>query len=303
MTRPHRQPILETTPFSAHQSLLCEEITGPSYGAQWHFHPELQITYVKQSRGHKIIGDHLSPIEDGEIVLVGSNLPHVWFQTPSTDSNATPVHAIILRFTLDFWGRECLAKPEFKQVQQLFKSAARGLNFEGSANEKLTRLLDQLLRQSGLPRMITFLEVLQCMASTKERTPLATSKYQPDLKTSDEDRMVRVMEHLHSHLYEEVSRKEIAEIAHLSEGAFSRFFKTRTGRTLPQYVNELRIGQACELLINRNDQILDVAMDCGFHNLANFNRHFLSITGYTPSAYRKAFAQGVNLIAGPSESV
>lgn len=295
MSSYQKQPILETTPFSGHESLLCEEVIGEGYGAQWHFHPELQITYVKKSRGHKIIGDHLSSIELGEIILVGSNLPHVWFQTPSQDSEADPVHAVILRFTQDFWGQTCLSKPEFKPILQLFKLASRGITFQGQTRANLALRLENLNAQTGLQRMITFLEVLHSMANSKERSYLATSKYQPDLKTGDEDRMVRVMSYLHRHLYEEISRSTVAQVAHLSEGAFSRFFKTRTGRTLPQYINELRIGHACEQLISREDQILDVAMDCGFNNLANFNRQFLKITGFTPRDYRKSFDQGLHL--------
>ena len=111
----------------------------------------------------------------------------------------------------------------------------------------------------------------------------------PELHASDQDRMSRVLRHIQAHLMEEISRDEVAARASLSAGAFSRFFKTRTGKTLPQYVNELRIGRACSRLAETDDKISDIALDCGFDNLSGFNRQFQRITGTTPRAYRGKF--------------
>ena len=99
--------------------------------------------------------------------------------------------------------------------------------------------------------------------------------------------MERVIAHIHAHLTGDVDRAGAARAAHLSAGAFSRFFKLRTGKTLPEYVNELRVGRACRLLADESRKVTDVALDCGFRNLANFNRRFREITRLTPRDYRR----------------
>jgi AraC-like DNA-binding protein len=100
--------------------------------------------------------------------------------------------------------------------------------------------------------------------------------------------MERVCSFLHAHFTERIDRAQLASLASLSEGAFSRFFHACTGRTMPQYVNELRVGRACRLLMEGPERtVSDVALDCGFENLANFNRRFRAVKGMTPSEFRK----------------
>jgi AraC-like DNA-binding protein len=284
------RPVLEKTPHREWESFHCEVVRGRGYGAQWHFHPEHQLTLVLKSRGHRVVGDSIAPLTAGDLVLVGGNTPHVWYQDQAAQSSRDAVHAIVVRFRDDFLGDGFLQKPELQPVRELLRRAQRGLQITGRTRQQIAAQMQELARATGLQRVILLLAILDELARSREVRPLSSAKFLPELHAGDQDRMSRVLGHIHEHLMEEISRDEVAARASLSAGAFSRFFKTRTGKTLPQYVNELRIGRACSRLMETDDKISDIALDCGFENLSGFNRQFLRVAGMTPKDYRRTFA-------------
>lgn len=267
-------------------------VRGDSYHAAWHFHPEYQLTLVIRSNGHRLVGDHIAPLHAGDLVLVGSNLPHVWQQDETQIGDFEhSVHAIIVRFLETFAGKDFLEIPEMEPVLRLLRRSSRGLQVTGRTREIVAEKMRRLPDLSGLERIGGLLSVLHSLARSKELRPIASPGFLPALDRSDQDRMQRVCNYINAHLTGGIDRARVAREAHLSEGAFSRFFKLRTGKTLPQFVNELRIGRACRLLVDEEAKITDVAMECGFSNLANFNRRFLEITGFSPRSYRRQFRE------------
>lgn len=284
------RPVLENTPQREWESFHCEVVQGSGYGAQWHFHPEHQLTLVLKSRGHRVVGDSISPLTAGDLVLVGGNVPHVWHQDDMEKPLATDaVHAIVTRFRDDFLGEEFMRKPEMEPVRALLKRANRGLQVGGSTRVKIAQRMQSMAKASGLPKVIELLHILQDLSQSRDLKPLASAGFRPELHETDQGRMGRVFGYIHEHLTEPISREAVAAKASLSAGAFSRFFKTRTGKTLPQYVNELRVGRACSRLAETDDKVADIALDCGFENLANFNRQFQRLMGASPRAYRQQF--------------
>jgi transcriptional regulator GlxA family with amidase domain len=149
--------------------------------------------------------------------------------------------------------------------------------------------MEKLSTTEGLGRVIGLLAILDELARSKDLRPISSAGFRPELSADDQGRMGRVFEHIHQHLTEDISRDIVAARASLSPGAFSRFFKTRTGKTLPQYVNELRVGRACSRLAETDDKVADIALDCGFQNLANFNRQFHRLMDASPREYRHRF--------------
>lgn len=283
------RPVLENTPHREWESFHCEVVRGRGYGAQWHFHPEHQLTLVLKSRGYRVVGDSLAPLSAGDLVLVGSNLPHVWHQDEGSGRDRNAVHAIVIRFAGDFLGDHFLQRPELEAVRLLLKRASRGLQITGKTRDAAAKRIEGLAALKGLARVIELLAILDELASSREMKPLSSARFVPELKGSDQGRMEKVFRYIHANLGEVIDRDQAAAHASLSPGAFSRFFKTRTGKTLPQYVNELRIGRACSRLAEEDVKITDLALDCGFGNLANFNRQFQRVTGMTPRAYRHEF--------------
>lgn len=276
-------------------------VRGSGYGARWHFHPEVQLTLVLKSAGYRIVGDSIAPLLPGDLVLVGASLPHVWHQdegrngaegangTKKRKGKRDAVHAIVVRFREDFLGDHFLRSPEMEGVRRLLKRSGRGLCVTGATREAVAGLMQELAGEQGLRRLLKLLEIVKVLAESKQLRPIASANFSPELRDSDTPRMQRVMRFIHDHLDEVIEREEVARCAALSAGAFSRFFKTRTGKTLPQYVNELRVGKACARLRDAGAKVADIALACGFENLANFNRQFRAIAGMSPREYRSAF--------------
>ncbi len=281
------KPVFEQTPQRQWESFHCEVVRGPGYGATWHFHPEFQITLVLRSTGYRLVGDKITPLIPGDLVLVGSNLPHVWQQDPDARGPRPAVHAIVVRFQKTFLGQDFWEIPEAEPVHRLLKRAARGLHISGRTRDAVAARLERLVNAKGLDRIAELLGILGALAESRELAPIASAGFVPSLSSDDQGRMERVTAHIHAHLTETIDRATVARAAHLSEGAFSRFFKLRTGKTLPEYVNELRVGRACRLLAEEERKITDIALDCGFRNLPNFNRRFREITHLTPRDYRR----------------
>ncbi len=279
------KPVFEQTPQRQWESFHCEVVRGPGYGATWHFHPEFQITLVLKSTGYRLVGDSITPLVPGDLVLVGANLPHVWQQ--DSGGGRTAVHAIVVRFLGTWLGRDFLELPEAAAVQRLLARAGRGWHITGRTRDAVAERLARLVGAQGLGRVAELLGILDVLAGSRELRPIASAGFVPDLSPADQGRMARVTAHIHAHLTGTIDRATVARAAHLSEGAFSRFFKLRTGKTLPEYVNELRVGRACRLLAEEERKVTDVALDCGFRNLANFNRRFRELMRRTPSEYRR----------------
>ncbi|TDU70924.1 AraC-like DNA-binding protein [Prosthecobacter fusiformis] len=276
------KPVFEKVPRRDWESFHCELVHGPDYGTRWHFHPEFQITLAIRSRGHRVVGDNIAPISDGDLVLVGSNLPHVWHQ----EEGAGIVDAIIIRFEENFLGKDMMALPELESVRRLLRRASRGLEIKGAVRKEVSLRLRHLAESDGLTRVVDLLAVLDVMSRAKDLKPLASAAYEPTLHATDQGRMERVCDYIHQHLTEDIDRAQLAKLAHLSEGAFSRFFRSRTGKTVPEYINEVRIGRACRMIAEDQNNITDIALDCGYRNLANFNRRFREVVGSTPREYR-----------------
>ena len=279
------KPVFEQTPQRQWESFHCEVVRGAGYGATWHFHPEFQITLVLKSTGYRLVGDNITPLTSGDLVLVGSNLPHVWQQDAGGGRGA--VHAIVARFLGTWLGREFLEIPEAAGVKRLLQRAGRGLHVTGRTRDVVADRMQRLPEAKGLNRVAALLDILETLAQSRELRPIASAGFMPSLASDDQGRMARVTAHIHAHLTGEIDRTTVARAAHLSAGAFSRFFKLRTGKTLPEYVNELRVGRACRLLAEEDRKVTDVALDCGFRNLPNFNRRFREITRQTPREYRR----------------
>jgi transcriptional regulator GlxA family with amidase domain len=195
----------------------------------------------------------------------------------------------VVRFRDDFLGHDFLQTPEMEPVRALLKRASRGLQALGKTRQAVATKMEKLAATDGLGRVIGLLAILDELARSKDLRPVSSPGFRPELSADDQGRMGRVFEHIHQHLTEDISRDSVAARASLSPGAFSRFFKTRTGKTLPQYVNELRVGRACSRLAEADDKVADIALDCGFQNLANFNRQFHRLMDASPREYRQRF--------------
>jgi AraC-like DNA-binding protein len=280
------KPILEIIEQKAGQSFACKERFQPAFDIAWHVHPELQLSLFISGQGYRIVGDSIAYLQPDDLVLVGSNLPHLWHHDDFGQKPLGNIHFITLNFREDFLGDSFLQLPELKPVRTLFTQAKRGLQVNGQTRALVAAKMKSISIQTGLIRIIELLEILDLLASSSELESVASAGFMPDVNLVDEQRLSQVCSHIIKHLDEELHRDDLARLVNLAPVSFSRYFKTRTGKTLPDFINELRVGRACRMLAEDQQSITDIAMACGFSNLANFHRQFRKRMQLTPRDYR-----------------
>jgi AraC-like DNA-binding protein len=267
-------------------SFLCRRRIDPRFGFYWHAHPEIELTLIVRSRGRRFVGDSIEPYEDGDLVLVGPNLPHTWDSDPRRSGRH---EALFCQFSGSFLGEDFLHAPELAAVRRLLDRSAQGLRFTGRTQKAAARRMEGMDRLQGLGRLAALLEVLDLLARSREVRPLSSPEFVPSLRRGDAGRIDRVCRMLNERCTERITLAEAAAEAHLSIPAFSRFFRRKTGRTLVAYLHELRTGLACRELIETERPVSDIAFDSGFNNLSNFNRRFRSLKGMSPREFRRQF--------------
>ncbi|RCW80496.1 helix-turn-helix domain-containing protein [Paracoccus lutimaris] len=280
------QPWFETVAIPPDRSWLLFDRQLPGFPFNWHYHPEFELTLTVNSRGMRFVGDHVERYDDGDLVLLGPNLPHAW---QSGELVAEGMHrAIVCWFTRD-WIEQLLAlMPELAPVSGLLADAGRGLEFGG---DTVARLRPRMLALSAAPpaRQVLELQGLLLDLADAERRPLASGEIAVSEIPRDRARMQRVLDWLHAHYHEPLRLAPLRRIAHLTDSQLQRVFKRSTRMSISQYVTQLRIGRACQMLIQTDLPISRIAADCGFSDAAHFARQFRAAKGLPPSHFRHRF--------------
>ena len=273
------------------QPFLVKERVERRFPFAWHFHPEYELTLITASQGERFTGDSLEPYAPGDLVLLGANLPHAYASRPRQDGRPEWHRAIYVQFLEDFLGPRFFRSPDMAPVARLLQRAAQGLRIGGQAREAVAKRMTELARGAGLRRTILLLECLEQLAAAPraELTPLASRGFNPSLRPEEGQRIDAVCRFIHERFAQPIGQPEAAARAHLTVSAFSRFFRRALGKTFPDYVNELRIGHACRLLMETDHGVSRIAFDSGFENLSNFNRRFRELKRLSPRDYRKRY--------------
>jgi AraC-like DNA-binding protein/quercetin dioxygenase-like cupin family protein len=247
----------------------------------WHFHDEFELTLITKSKGSRLVGDNIDNFKEGDLVLLGKNLPHTWRNESSDGSEALVIH-----FFDNFLGDNFFEAPEMYKVKRLLSHSRHGLNILGSTNKRVVELMNNIERCSGSQTIIDLLTILQEIAESEEFEGISSEGFANSMNLKDSDRLKRVYEYIMNHFDEDLNLNKAAAVANMSPSAFSRYFKSRTRKSFTQFVIEMKIGYCCKLLINEKLSIADVCYKSGFQNLSNFNQHFKDITGLTPKRYQ-----------------
>ena len=283
----------EQLSFQGNNSFNIKWDDFPHFTFPWHFHSEFELVYVIQSFGRRFVADHTENFSDGDLVLIGPNLPHYWKNDEVFHQNdpAFKVNAIVVHFPADFFEQQLKSYPEFLAIKKLLKRAARGIQFQKATASRLDKKLRQLLKLSGLELTLAFLSLLNDLAREKDWKQLASESYQPDLKNWTGTRMDKVMHLVNTNYRQQVKLEDIANEIGMNASAFSRYFKEKTGKSFIRFINEMRVGYACKLLQENQMSVAEIGFESGFNNLSNFNRCFKSIVTQSPQNYRKHFLE------------
>ena len=285
------RPLFETVtvPPGASWSLLDRRLDG-GIPFEWHYHPGFELTLTLNSRGQRFIGDAIDTYDDGDLVLIGPDLPHTWCSSEPLDADKPHV-ALVMWFTEE-WGRRMTADlAEMQPLAQMLARAGRGIAFSPASSAAARPIIEGMSSLQPAERLIRLMEVLTLLARDDDWRWIASpAADRRAVASPDRARIERVLDHIHAHYRSRISTVDLAAVAALSVSGFHRLFHRHTRLTVGSYIAQLRIGQACALLVNSNQPIAHIADAVGYTNLANFNRRFLALKGMTPRAFRKSFA-------------
>lgn len=277
---------LEKVPLKEGELCTMRELQVPFMSYPLHYHPEYELIFVERGHGERLVGDHIGNFEDGDLVLVGTNLPHRWQNDRIYKEGKRTTHAYVVHFRLEYL--ETFLKMEgHENIQQLLSVSAQGLWFPSEQLQGIEVVFQQLAQPSSLEKTMHFLTLLQKLAVMPEKKSLASSGYSADLTPLKMEGINRVMQYIMDNYQDKVELSKAAALLSMSKPAFCHYFKKKTNKSFSGFVNELRIGKACRELIGSDKRVTEICFDNGFQNLAYFNRKFRTLKGLSPTAYRK----------------
>jgi len=283
--------LLKVSSGPAHSFSVRHDVL-PDINNRWHCHPELELIYFKKGNGTQFIGDSIKQFKAGDMVLVGSNLPHYWrFDDVYFSDEPAEAEMIVVHFCENFWGDQFLQLPENKLIKVLLERSKRGLQISGSIKEKVAQQLAAMLDTDGAERIIMLLKALNTMAVSNPANYLTSIGFKYDHDESENDRLNNIYEYSVRNFRKKIYLDEIADIAGVSSNSFCRYFKSKTRKTYSQFIIEIKVGYACKLLIENKLNIKQLCYDSGFNNFSTFHKHFKQVTGKSPLIYQKEFTK------------
>ena len=283
------KPIFQRLTNAPDEGFAFKVIRAPGFDCPWHFHDEYELILVQKSSGYRMVGDNLKALTPGDLVLIGPNLPHIWQNDERGLGTRTRVQAVLIQFEEKFLG-DWLRLPALATLRQLLKLAALGVEVTGHTRQRVAELMVGMSKLRGLSRIAQFLVILDVLARSHECRQISSPAFINLGNPFNQARINLVFQFINEHLDQPISLPQVSELVHLSAGAFSRFFHVHTGKAFPAFVNELRIGRACRLLVETEMSVGGIAAACGFTNLSNFNRQFMRLKRLTPRAFRQRVA-------------
>jgi len=255
----------------------------------WHYHPEIELLHMVKGQGTLFAGDSMHHFKNGDLVLIGSRLPHYWkFDEPYTlPDKPLKSYIELTQFRDDFWGTDFLALPENQKIASLLERAKKGIVLKGPRTVPIKALLTDLTAASETRRIILLLEILSALAAFKKCHYIA-STYSNAGSEIQSDRINAVYNYALRNFRSKINISTVANLTNMTPNSFCRYFKASTRKSYSQFVMELRIGHACKLLSEGRKSIKEICYESGFNSFTLFNRQFKKSKGLPPNEYKKS---------------
>ena len=288
------KPALLLVPSQPARSFTVQQFALPYFITQWHYHYEIELSLVCEGTGTRLVGDSIENFAPGDLILMGANLPHMWRSDAAYHQNLEGLlsRSIVIHFREDFWGDTFLSLAEMKPIRELLERARRGLRVTGKTQQLVGQKMNEFVGETGVRQLISLLDILTLIEASREVTVLSSIGFSSSYTQNDAQRMTRIYDYVLNQFRNEITLEAIAAVVHISPKSFCRYFKSKTRKTFTQFVSEVRVGQACKLLIDDKLSIGQICYESGFMNLSNFNRQFKASTTFTPAQYRKKYTVG-----------
>ncbi|MDX9847920.1 MAG: AraC family transcriptional regulator [Tenuifilaceae bacterium] len=259
-----------------------------------HYHDEIELNFVMNAVGAKrIVGDCIEEIGELDLVLIGPNLEHAWL---GEEFHGAEITEVTIQFHKDFFDEKFLRRNQLSFIRNMLEKSSRGIQFSEATTKQLSQRILDLPTKQGFDSVLELMSILHDLSISRNIRLLSDSGFNANEKRSYSSRRIeKVMQYSNQNFYKQITLAEVAKITFMTETAFSRFFKAQTGMTYVNCLNEIRLGHASRMLIETNLSISEIAYDCGFNNISNFNRIFRKKKGCTPKEMRASYEQGTRV--------
>lgn len=275
------------------------EIIAPSFGSSfsfskyvenanskahlWHYHPEIELVYINGGSGKRQVGSHISYYNDGDLILIGSHLPHCGFTNEQTGN----INETVIQMKPDFLGDSFFDISEMKNIRNLFDQAKGGIAFGEKTKKEIGRKIEAMDNLPQLDKLLNILSILNELELSEDFKVLNAEGFSMELQMQDNDRINTVFNYVKDHFQEAITLEEVAVLVHMTVPSFCRYFKKITHKTFTHFVNDYRLVHASKLLAEKPISITEICYESGFNNFSYFNKSFKEFTGKSASQYRQ----------------
>jgi AraC-like DNA-binding protein len=279
----------EITPLSEKDCFYIIERHKNEFAYPLHQHRDFELTFIEHGAGaQRVVGDSVEEIRDFDLVLIGGgDLEHSWNQGRC---KSTDIREITIQFSADLFPEILLSKNQFRSISHMLDQAKMGLSFP---IETIMEVYSTLTVLAGIKekfyQYVQFMVLLYKLSISENAKVLASSSFAHSVRTVESDRVLLVKQYVNDHFTEDLTLTTLADLVGMTPSAFSRFFKTKTGRTLSDYIIDVKLGYAERMLIDSQKGVSEICYECGFNNQSNFNRIFKAKRGLTPRDFRAMY--------------
>lgn len=287
--------ITEITPLSEKDCFYLVDRLKDRFTYPVHRHDEFELNFLANGAGaRRVVGDSMEIISDYELVLVGHGIEHGWEQHECANDK---IREVTIQFSRDLFGDSLLAKTQLASIRRMLDISANGICFGTEAILKVFSRIEKLTKtEVGFYRMLELMAILHELAESGDYRRLSSSSFASLKPAGDSRRVQKVQEYIAEHYKEDIRLSDLAMLAGMTPTAFSRFFKLRTGRSISDYLIDIRLGHATRALVDSTNSVAEICYECGFNNVSNFNRIFKKKKGNSPKAFRDIYQHHKSLV-------
>lgn len=260
------------------------------FNQPFHCHEEYELIYIVSGKGKEYIGDSMNEYQANDLMLIGSNTPHLHLCNPTTDKNDKGQRCDILYFPESIFPTNMDNIEEYATIHSLLKESTYGIKFQSKSTiEKVHRAMKSLNNKKGIERIISLYRILDILSTCEKKINISSLGGQiPTHHNSHNDPISHIYTYLKNNFRNVISLQSIADYTKQNTSSLCRLFKSKTGKTIFYVLNEIRIKHACKLLRHSNLTTAQIAYEVGFNNLSHFNKTFKSFMHQTPTEYKNA---------------
>lgn len=283
----------EITPLTQQDCFTIFSRVKTTFDFPLHYHEEFELNFIENAKGAKrMVGDHMHEIDDLELVLVGPNLQHAWF---THQAGNTQIHEITIQFHKDLFDEKLLRRNQLNFIRMMLEKSLKGILFSRETIQALKPRIKSLTQKNGFDSVLELLSILHDLSTSRNMITLSDTSFNNETYTYNSRRIETTFEYMKQNFDKPITLGDVAKLANMSEASFSRFFKQRTGINFIESLNEIRLGHASRLLIDTTQSIAEVAYNCGFNNISNFNRIFKKKKNTTPKEFREEYTSATRI--------